>query len=35
LKLSREERCSDEEVVEMMEKFTNVLSIFDALFSKD
>jgi hypothetical protein len=31
--LSREERCSDEEVVETMEKLTNILSVFDALFS--
>lgn len=33
MELSREERCSDEEVVETMEKFTNILSVFDALFS--
>jgi hypothetical protein len=33
IEVSREEKCSDEEVVERMEKFSNVLSIFDALFS--
>jgi hypothetical protein len=33
MEVSREQRCSYEEVVETMEKFMNVLFISDALFS--
>jgi hypothetical protein len=33
LEVPREQRCLDEEVVETVEIFSNVLSAFDALFS--
>ena len=33
MEIASEARCNDEEVSDTMEKFTNILSVFDALFS--
>ncbi len=33
MEIASEERCNDEKVSDTMEKFTNILSVFDALFS--